>query len=97
MRPLAIELLRIKKMRQATGHQRWTASAVSNGLVLKQIRACGACSWTTLSTFSYSRKFLSMARMPAPITTQSYRILLQRGADHSLGCFAKIGEAQFAS
>jgi len=56
---------------QATGHQRCTASAVSNGPVLKHMRACGACSCTTLSTFSNRRKFLSMVRTPAPITTQS--------------------------
>ena len=56
---------------QDTGHQRCTASAVSNGPVLKQIRACGACSWTTFSTCSNSRKFLPMVRTPAPITTQS--------------------------
>ncbi len=51
--------------------QRWTASAVSLGLVLKHSFACGAFACTTLISFSKSRKLLGMIRMPAPIITQS--------------------------
>jgi len=42
-RPLFVSPI-LKNSCQAIGHQRCTASAVSNGPVLKQMRACGACS-----------------------------------------------------
>ena len=73
--------------------QRRTASAVSVGFVLKQSFACGACSCTTLISFSNKGVFWAISRTPAPIRTQSgadscwppgsslFQLVLHRGRD----------------
>ncbi len=54
--------------------QRFTASVVSAGVVLKQIRAPGASACTTLSISSNSSRLGGGCRRPAPIMTQSNRL-----------------------
>jgi hypothetical protein len=39
-------------------------------------------SWTTLSVFSNSSKFLPMVRTPAPITPQSWRVFFGTAGGH---------------
>src|SRR5262245_20717057 len=56
--------------------QRWTASAVSLGFVLKHSLAWGACSCTTLINLSNRMKLLGIVRMPAPMRMQSNRFCL---------------------
>ena len=51
--------------------QRAAASAVSGGLVLNAMAACGAPRCTTLQIASNSSRLFGGSRMPPPITTQS--------------------------